>query len=520
MVQKVDGVEFDVTVDGQGAIDTNKKIVGSNVDVEQSFNDIDAASKKAGDGVKSSTEKASKGVKGMQGNLGMAGVQFSQFTQQVAGGQNALLAFAQQSQDLAFFFGPKGALALSLGSIITLVGVELVDAFKKAGEEGEKLPEKLQKRLDEILTKYKEVDDASKNTFTQVEIGKLNAEYDQLQARIDKATQLIQDQAKQGTLTDGVINNYNRTVRTLSEEQEELAKLISKVNAALFGQQELTGLDPEQANKERASFEQRLQIAQDYSQRKNEILNGYAQRQFEVEQGLISQQTANSLNYEQVRLQNLKAQSEARIALLRSERDRVLDSETLSAEDKKRISDEYRNLELDETTRFEIKKTKIEKQGADARVKIAQTEGEQKLTHISSIFSNLSQLMNTESRKLFEVGKAGAVAGAIVDGYAAVSKTMASVPYPLNIPLAAAQAAASAAQVSGILSTKFGDKSAGQAFTGGQVGNVSAQPVGPTSPDRIVSVQGIDPNQLFTGRQIVDLINEAQADGARIQLGG
>jgi len=81
-----------------------------------------------------------------------------------------------------------------------------------------------------------------------------------------------------------------------------------------------------------------------------------------------------------------------------------------------------------------------------------QADLQAKLGFTSQFFGNMSSLMNTKSAELFEIGKAAATAQAIVDGYAAVAKTMASVPYPFNIPLAIAQGIASAVQVANIQS--------------------------------------------------------------------
>jgi len=76
-----------------------------------------------------------------------------------------------------------------------------------------------------------------------------------------------------------------------------------------------------------------------------------------------------------------------------------------------------------------------------------------KIDAVSQTFGNLSSLQKTKSRELFEIGKAAAVAQAMVDAGAAIVKTMSSVPYPFNIPLAAAQGIAGGVQVSNIVGT-------------------------------------------------------------------
>jgi len=85
-----------------------------------------------------------------------------------------------------------------------------------------------------------------------------------------------------------------------------------------------------------------------------------------------------------------------------------------------------------------------------------------KVQVIGDMMSSLSTLMSAKSKSLFKIGKASAIANALINTYQAVTKTMASVPYPLNIPLAAAQSVAGMVQVQNIKSQSF----KGQAHSG------------------------------------------------------
>jgi hypothetical protein len=160
----------------------------------------------------------------------------------------------------------------------------------------------------------------------------------------------------------------------------------------------------------------------------------------------------------------------------------------------------------------------IESDAANNRKKIADIENKAKLNAVSQTFGALSSLMNTESKKLFEIGKAAAIAGAIVDGFAAVSKTMASVPYPFNIPLAAAQATASAVQVQNIAKQKVGGAqsmgSSGSFSGGAPVTNTQPQAQGGTN----VNVSGINPGDMFTGQQMIDTLKAVVGDGADVSF--
>ena len=187
----------------------------------------------------------------------------------------------------------------------------------------------------------------------------------------------------------------------------------------------------------------------------------------------------------------------------------------------------YDNLEKNLQQQHYSDLVEIAKDAADKEAEIERRKKQVKMQALSSTFSALSSLMNTESKKLFAIGKAAAVANAVVDGYAAVSKTMASVPYPFNIPLAAAQAVASAAQVKGIMSTKFGSAGAGQSFQGGQVVNNTSSVGGrggsnaPSEQRNIsIAVTGGYGSMEDMARAMVPALNEALGDGYNFKVNG
>jgi len=163
----------------------------------------------------------------------------------------------------------------------------------------------------------------------------------------------------------------------------------------------------------------------------------------------------------------------------------------------------------------------IEKNASDAKARLEQAKKQTTLGYASSTFGALSSLMNTESRKLFEIGKAAAIGQAIVDGYAAVSKTMASVPYPFNVPLAIAQGAASAVQVQGIAKQKFGGSGGGAGtFSAGMPAVRTTDAGSAGGGNQNINISGIDRNSLISGGQLVDTLNQALGDGFTINFAG
>lgn len=93
---------------------------------------------------------------------------------------------------------------------------------------------------------------------------------------------------------------------------------------------------------------------------------------------------------------------------------------------------------------------------ATMKARVAQEGQAQQLNNATSFFGNLASLQKSGSRKLFEIGKAAAIAQALVDGYAAIQKAYSSTPYPYNFLAAAATSVAVYANVQQIRSTQGG----------------------------------------------------------------
>jgi hypothetical protein len=134
--------------------------------------------------------------------------------------------------------------------------------------------------------------------------------------------------------------------------------------------------------------------------------------------------------------------------------------------------------------------------------------------------------MNTESRKMFEIGKAAALSQAIIDGYAAITgayKVGASIGGPiLGAAYGAAAGAATFSQISAIRSQSFGSGGGG---SGGSsvTGNINAQSE-PVQSQRSTSVDisiigGNDRDRAVAG-SILEQINEEIERGGRISRVG
>ena len=93
--------------------------------------------------------------------------------------------------------------------------------------------------------------------------------------------------------------------------------------------------------------------------------------------------------------------------------------------------DEVRELERQKAQQHANDLIAIEEARAKAEQDIEDKKKRAKIQALGDTFSNLSSLMNTESRKLFEIGKAAALASSIVNAYQSITKTMTETPYPI-----------------------------------------------------------------------------------------
>lgn len=132
-----------------------------------------------------------------------------------------------------------------------------------------------------------------------------------------------------------------------------------------------------------------------------------------------------------------------------------------------------------------------------------------------------------ENKAMFEANKVAGIANAIVNAYEGISLTMSKYPYPLNIGMAAAHAAAAFAQVQAIRSQTF---AAGGGAAPSLAGGTPATPVTPVTGGTpasaggsggVLTVEGVSADSLFSGRavrELMDRIAEHIRDGGTVQF--
>lgn len=187
-------------------------------------------------------------------------------------------------------------------------------------------------------------------------------------------------------------------------------------------------------------------------------------------------------------------------------------------------TDSYnKRLELMRTFGEEMK-AEEEKQAVDAK-NIQDQKRRDSIQIASQMFSNISSLMSTESKKLFEIGKVAAISGAVVDGIAAAVSSYkfgASIGGPLvGDAFAASSLVATGAMISNLKSASFsGGGSAGGGGGGGAVSQPQQQEQ--QTINRTVTFEGLqdlDANAFTSGgtlEALMGLFRDAQRNGEEV----
>jgi hypothetical protein len=162
--------------------------------------------------------------------------------------------------------------------------------------------------------------------------------------------------------------------------------------------------------------------------------------------------------------------------------------------------------------------TQATKAGQEQRLAFEKMTGDARVKHVAGALAEMTASTANSNRKMFELNKAAGITNAIINTYEGVTKALASYPPPLSFAMAGAQLAAGMAQVSAIKNQQFGGKGGGGAAPApssiaGGGGGASPAAVGGGAAREVV-VSGVNPNDLFSGAQLVELINRAQRDGA------
>jgi hypothetical protein len=200
-------------------------------------------------------------------------------------------------------------------------------------------------------------------------------------------------------------------------------------------------------------------------------------------------------------------QKEARQRELEAEQELLLDLANARAE--------AADMELEQYFQKEGLLTEARRQGMRDRLAFDNMEAGEKVATAIGAVEQITAGIAQHSKKAFNLNKLAAIANAIINTAEGATKALAQGGF-FGIGMAAAVIAAGAAQIGAIKRTTF--QGGGGGTTPSAAGSVPTVNGNPVSSDRIITLRGVDPEKRYTGRQLIDLINEATRDGAKLVL--
>lgn len=202
------------------------------------------------------------------------------------------------------------------------------------------------------------------------------------------------------------------------------------------------------------------------------------------------------------------------------EEEKMLEHQELLSE----IQRAHNNREYEERLAFEEQMTEMERKHKQFRIDIAKDEAKERKRAMSDMMGDLSSLMNSGSKEMFEIGKVAATANAVIAGYESAVHSFnagSKIGGPIvGAAFAAASVAATSVQIQQIKSQQFGSGATGGAtsYSGGvpAVNTQAAQPTGGT-----LTVEGLSASSLFTGDAVAAIATELldyQREGGQVVL--
>ena len=208
--------------------------------------------------------------------------------------------------------------------------------------------------------------------------------------------------------------------------------------------------------------------------------------------------------------------------LAQAEKIELLAQEYQWQEDLAQFTGENTGIEQAEKAQAEM--TEMERRHAQFRIDNAKNEAIERKKAMSSMMGDLSSLMNSGSKEMFEIGKVAATTNAVMAGYEAAVHSFnagAKIGGPVvGAAFAAASVASTAVQIQQIQSQQFGSGATGGAtsYSAGvpAVNTQAAQPTGGT-----LTVEGLSASSLFTGDAVAAIATELldyQREGGQVVL--
>ena len=160
------------------------------------------------------------------------------------------------------------------------------------------------------------------------------------------------------------------------------------------------------------------------------------------------------------------------------------------------------------------------KEFADAQADLERQSTLNKLNTVSSAFSAVAGLMDSENKRLFEIGKVAAISGAVVDGISAAISSYAAgakIGGPIvGAAYAASSVATTAGQIASLTSASYGGGSSTSSASVSTPAIPEAQTQTSAASNKTLTLEGFDPSLMYSGDQLtglMDAMRQAQREG-------
>lgn len=176
------------------------------------------------------------------------------------------------------------------------------------------------------------------------------------------------------------------------------------------------------------------------------------------------------------------------------------------------ITEQHWHAELEaESDRHNARLTGIEQKAADARNRLAEAEAANRKRILGGALSGLTSLMNSESRKMFNIGKIAAVSQSLIATYQGMSEAL-KLGWPMGPVAAAAIGATGFANVAAIKAQQFGGGGGASGSVTQSINDAQA-PVQQAQPERLIRIESFSPDSLVSLRDLASGIEEMAKDG-------
>ena len=443
-----------------------------------------------------------------------------------ASNANRILAAsaATAGRAMAFLGGPAGVLFLVVAAL---------SAYSFGADDAAVETEDLSNQVDILTLSYKDLtraQAASQKIDVVAEINKQSEAIEFLQGKLDR----MQVTTKEGfTVTLDGFNEEEFTrasaaVDTAQRRVELLAGRLDSLNTIIAGgpkkeEPKTKGEIKNENSIDRFSSDLEAQTAslQRQLDLRSSITAIHRQNEASANASQFEQDRAAQLINEQVELAELQLKHQETLARDTLRFENKLATLVLQDEQEKALRAEFDNQQLINDEIFQQQKTAIEESGAKDRDKISQMEKQAKITALAGMAQSGLAILKSFGSKSFQSQKNFAIADGIVSIASGVAKAMNN-PFPANLGFAAQVAGQGAKLISTIKSTKPGTG-------GGSIPSVSSAPVStPTSTassvqtaDRVpttFNIVGLKKDDLITGRQLADLLEQFGDDGGTINF--